>query len=126
MASWHGFTGTGSVPIPAGRTRSREIIGKLIAGVRLVQQKGGWEVEYFTYEFPSGANTVLEPDELTLAKVLDDLKPLVARGPHALPKLTEQQWEEIRSRLKQGESVNSVSAYYRVDEAAIEAVAKYR
>jgi len=117
---------SGNQPVAATRALSRELIGKLIAGVRLVQRGDAWETEYYSYDFAPRANTVLEPDELVLAKVLDDLKPLVASGPRSLPRLSEQQWNEVHSRLRQGESPSSIAAYYKTDEAAIEQIARYR
>jgi DNA invertase Pin-like site-specific DNA recombinase len=48
----------------------------------------------------------------------------VARGPREPSKLTPQQRQEVRARLKQGEPRDRIAEAYGVDVAAIKQVAR--
>jgi hypothetical protein len=108
-------------PVAVNRPILLEIITTLIAGVRLVNHRGTdtWEVEFYSIEFPPGADTSKGPNDQVLSNLEEGLIRLVAKGPATPARLTPQQQSEIQARLKTGESYDSIARSYGVDVATI-------
>ena len=58
-------------PVAVNRPILLEIITTLIAGVRLVNHRGTdtWEVEFYSFEFPPGADTSKGPNDQVLSNL---------------------------------------------------------
>ena len=106
-------------PVRADKNVLREIITRHIVSIRLVNRGTTdvprWESEYYSFDFPLGADTSKEPSEQVLINLMNRLILLVARGPSEPFKLTPRQQEEVRARLKQGEPKDQIASAYSVD-----------
>lgn len=109
-------------PAPLTRASAIELIGKFIAGIRLVRGGENWEREFFPYRFPPTTDPSKQPTEMVLMHVLDGLKPLVAKGPRTPVACSEQQLFEIKQRLDMGEPASVVSDYYKIDPHQLETI----
>ena len=110
------------LPVPISRNQLAGIISKSIAGVRLVEVNGDWKCEYFQFDFSPTADTSKAPNDQVLTSLMEELKQLVAKGPRAAAKLTEQQKQDITSRLKTGEPRSRVAEHYHLDLEQLEEV----
>jgi hypothetical protein len=111
-------------PVPISRTLLREIIALHIVSIRLVNLGPRWQVEYYAFDFPQGADTSKEPDEKVLTSLMNDLISRVPRGPSTARKLSEQQQREVQARLKMGEAKERIADAYGVDLATIRQLAR--
>ena len=112
----------GGQPVVVSRGRLHEIITETVVTERLVERgPETWEVEFHPFDFAHGTDSTKGPDDRVLSSLMDELKLLVAKGP-AKP-LSQNQLNQARGRLAQGEGAQSIAFGLGVD---IELVKKLR
>jgi hypothetical protein len=111
--------------VPATLAVLREVIGRHIASVKLVDRgEFGLNVEYYAFDFPPVADTDKEPDQRILLSLVDILVGLVARAPSEPRQLTPQQMQEIRARRKEGEPADRVARAYGIEVEQVQQLAR--
>ena len=104
-----------AIPVNS-RAMMLEIVTKFIAGVRLADHgEFGPGVEYYSYEFPPGADTSKQPDQTILLSLIELLVDRVAKGPVAPRILSEHQTQAIKMRRAEGEPLADLALAYGIE-----------
>ena len=117
--------------VPARKDVLRKIIARHIVSIRLVNRGSRWECEYHAFDFPFTTDASKEPNEQVLVSLMSarrkedgGLAWRVAKVPSDPRRLSPQQQEEVRARLRVGEPKARIAAAYGVDEAMIARLAQ--